>query len=140
MLAPGAQPAPNVNMFHSTRTAMRLTSTPPVFAGVLSRQVLPAALSVLLLAPGLQAQPVSPATQEAVSAPALATTARPRYSSGDMDMAFGFMDSNKDGKVSREEAAAFRNVAKHFDAADTNKDQKLSREEFESALSRPKTP
>lgn len=49
------------------------------------------------------------------------------------------MDSNKDGKVSREEAAGFRNVAKHFDAADSTQDQTLSREEFESALTRRKS-
>ncbi len=114
---------------------MRLTSTPPVFACVFSRQVLTMALSVLLLAPGLQAQPVNPATPDVVPTPALAAVAKPRYSSGDMDRAFGFMDSNKDGKVSREEAAGFRNVAKYFDAADTNQDQALSRGEFETALS-----
>lgn len=119
---------------------MRLTSTPPVFAGVLSWQILPMAFSLLLFAPGLQAQPATPAPQDAVSTPAPATAAKPRYSSGDIDRAFAFMDSNKDGKVSREEAAGFRNVAKHFDAADTNQDQALSLQEFASAMNRPKTP
>lgn len=46
------------------------------------------------------------------------------------------MDANKDGKVSRQEAAGFRNVAKHFDAADTNKDGTLSLIEFGNALNR----
>ena len=47
------------------------------------------------------------------------------------------MDVNKDGKISRAEAAGFRNVAKHFDAADSNKDNLLSLEEFGNALNRP---
>lgn len=51
-----------------------------------------------------------------------------------MGLAFKFMDANKDGKISREEAAGFRSVARHFDEADTNKDNALSREEFENAL------
>lgn len=118
---------------------MRLISTARIFTCFLSRQPPPLVLALLLVAPGLQAQPVNPAPQDVVSTPTAVTPARPRYSSADMNMAFGFMDSNKDGKVSREEAAAFRNVAKHFDAADTNKDQALSREEFENALASRKT-
>ncbi len=44
------------------------------------------------------------------------------------------MDSNHDGKVSREEASGFRGVAKHFDEADTNHDNALSRGEFDKAM------
>ena len=69
------------------------------------------------------AQPVSPA-------PATA----PKYAARDIERAFSFIDTNKDGKISREEAAGFRGVAKHFDEADINKDGMLSREEFENAL------
>lgn len=58
----------------------------------------------------------------------------PRYAASDLERAFGFMDGNKDGKVSRDEAAGFRGVAKHFDEADTNHDQFLSREEFDKAM------
>ena len=47
------------------------------------------------------------------------------------------MDANKDGKISRAEAAGFRNVAKYFDAADTDKDGTLSLAEFGNALNRP---
>lgn len=64
----------------------------------------------------------------------------PRYAAGDLARAFNFMDGNKDGKVSRDEASGFRNVAKHFGAADTNRDAALSLEEFSSAMNRPKSP
>jgi hypothetical protein len=58
----------------------------------------------------------------------------PRYSAVDLERAFSFMDSNHDGKISREEASGFRGVAKHFDEADTNHDNALSREEFDKAM------
>lgn len=58
----------------------------------------------------------------------------PRYSANELEQAFSFMDSNHDGKVSREEASGFRGVAKHFDEADTNHDNTLSREEFDKAM------
>lgn len=78
----------------------------------------------------------SPATAR-VGVPSVAN-AEPRYAAGDLARAFSFMDGNKDGKVSRDEAARFRNVAKHFDAADTNRNAALSQEEFSSAMNRPK--
>jgi hypothetical protein len=61
-----------------------------------------------------------------------------KYSATDLARAFSFMDANKDGKISRDEAASFPNVAKYFDAADTDKDQMLSPEEFENAMNRSK--
>jgi biopolymer transport protein ExbB/TolQ len=61
-----------------------------------------------------------------------------KYSAKDLERAFNFMDANKDGKISRDEAASFPNVAKYFDEADTNKDQMLSPEEFEHAMNRSK--
>ena len=60
----------------------------------------------------------------------------PKYSRRDIERAFNFLDANHDGKISREEAAGFRNVAKHFDAADTNRDNVLSLQEFGAALNR----
>ncbi|MDO9360576.1 MAG: EF-hand domain-containing protein [Polaromonas sp.] len=72
-----------------------------------------------------------------VATPAPATTvaqAAPKYSAQDIEQAFSFIDGNKDGKLSRTEAAGFRGVARHFDEADLNKDSLLSREEFENAL------
>ncbi len=90
-----------------------------------------------LLALGAQAQTAEPAAAPAAAAsqaaaPALAST--PKYAARDIERVFNFLDTNRDGKISRAEAAGFRNVAKHFDAADTNKDNMLSREEFENAL------
>ena len=58
----------------------------------------------------------------------------PKYAVKDIQRVFGFMDANKDGKISREEAAGFRNIAKHFDEADLDKDDLLSYQEFENAL------
>jgi hypothetical protein len=90
-----------------------------------------------LLTLGAQAQtatPAAPAASQADTAPAPAAASAPKYSATDIERAFNFMDANKDGKISREEAAGFRGVARHFDEADTNKDGFLSREEFESAL------
>ncbi len=81
-----------------------------------------------LLATNAQAQTAEPATA------ASAATAAPRYAAKELERAFSFMDANKNGKISREEAAGFRGVAKHFDEADSNKDNALSREEFENAM------
>ncbi len=75
------------------------------------------------------------AAQPATAASAAETPpAAPRYSATDLKLAFSYMDSNLDDKVSREEAAGFRGVARHFDQADTNKDNFLSREEFDKAM------
>lgn len=83
-----------------------------------------------LLAAGIQAQetgaPAAPAASAAASAP--------RYAASDLERAFGFMDGNGDGKVSRQEASGFRGVAKNFDRADTNHDGVLSRQEFDTAM------
>ena len=70
-------------------------------------------------------------------APPSPTSTAQRYSAKDIERAFGFIDANKDNKISREEASGFRNVAKYFDAADMNKDGALSLEEFGNALNRP---
>ena len=81
--------------------------------------------------------PATPATSAPASQPQAAAKPAPKYSAKDIERAFSFMDANKDGKISRAEAAGFRNVAKHFDAADSNKENLLSLEEFGNALNRP---
>lgn len=109
------------------------------------------AAAIGLTATMVQAQTPTIAREKTPAAPEVQTSVtpgdgvsavntEPRYAAGDLARAFGFMDGNKDGKVSREEAGGFRNVAKHFDAADTNRDQALSLEEFSSAMNRPKNP
>lgn len=85
-----------------------------------------------------QSLPVTASSTSMAEAPAPSTASdTPRYSARDIERAFGFIDANKDGKISREEASGFRNVAKYFDAADSNKDDVLSLEEFGNALNRP---
>ena len=108
------------------------------------------ATAAALLAPVAHAQPATaaptppPAVQaDSASSASVVSTASaatdPRYTSGDIARAFSFMDTNKDGKISREEASGFRGVARHFDEADTNKDSALSHQEFESALKQAKS-
>jgi hypothetical protein len=103
------------------------------------------AAAAVLVATSADAQTAGPApfasaeSQPAAAPATLPDAAKPppRYSATDIERAFNFMDANKDGKISREEAAGFRNVAKHFDAADTDKDGTLSLAEFGQALNRP---
>ncbi len=83
------------------------------------------------------AAPPAPATP--VTRPAAPAAAQgPAYTASNIALAFTYIDTNKDGKISREEAAGFRGVAKYFDEADINKDSFLSREEFENAMNRSK--
>lgn len=100
-----------------------------------------AASAAMPAAPEAMPADTAAAAAPASAAPALVPQAvakpSPKYSAKDIERAFSFMDANKDGKVSRAEAAGFRNVAKHFDAADSNKDNFLSLEEFGNALNRP---
>ena len=92
-------------------------------------------------APASGATPSTPALPRAEldHQPAPQDAAKPaqKYNSKDIERAFMFMDTDRDGKISRQEASGFRNVAKHFDAADTNKDNLLSLEDFGNALNRP---
>ena len=74
---------------------------------------------------------------QAQDAQATDAPAKIRHSTSDIVHAFGFIDTNQDGKMSREESSGFRNIAKHFDAADGNKDGNLSVEEFANALNNP---
>lgn len=90
--------------------------------------------AMAVLATAVHAQSAQQAPAAAAADEATVTAAAPRYAAKDIERAFAFIDSNKDGKLSRAEAAGFRGVAKYFDEADTNKDSTLSREEFHSAL------
>ena len=66
-----------------------------------------------------------PATQSAT--PKAATPGQ------DADAAFTRADTNKDGKLSRPEAASLCAVEQRFDLRDTNQDQFVAREKFEAA-------
>lgn len=108
----------------------RLTRPYRALAGMLL------ALTVFVLAMNAHAQPQAESPAQAqVAAPVVpVVAAEPKYAAKDVERAFGFIDANRDGKISREEAAGFRGVAKHFDEADLNKDGFLSRDEFTNAL------
>lgn len=69
---------------------------------------------------------------------AAAQAPAPRYTAAKLELAFNYMDGDRDGKISQAEAAGFRGVAKHFDEADIDKDHFLSRAEFDAAMNRPK--
>ncbi|MDI1272253.1 EF-hand domain-containing protein [Polaromonas sp.] len=96
------------------------------------------ASAAALLTPLAHAQPAATAPASSMISTASAAL-QPRYSAADIERAFSFMDTNKDGKISREEASGFRGVARHFDEADTNKDSALSQQEFESAMNQVKS-
>ena len=88
---------------------------------------------------GAQAAPdatgsASASTRAAAPAATTQASAAPHYSASEIDRAFSFIDANRDGKISREEASGFRGVARHFDEADTNKDNVLARAECGTAL------
>ena len=104
------------------------------FSAVRTCRFLALPAAVLLLASNTGAQgsdtPAAAASDSAVTLQALA----PRYAAGELQQAFNFMDANRDGKVSRQEAASFRGVARNFDQADADKDGFLSRAEFDAAM------
>ena len=124
----------------------RQTSQRGAIYGYLVGVTLAMAAAAMLVATSANAQTAEQAGREPSHADAQVATrplptpqAATKYTPQDITRAFGFLDSNKNDKISLEEAASFRNVAKHFQAADTNKDQSLSRAEFESALNRRKS-
>lgn len=89
-----------------------------------------------LFALGAQAQTTAPKGAAAVQPAAVtaAGPAAPKYAVQDVERVFNYLDKNHDGMISREEGAAFKNIASHFDGADANRDNMLSREEFENAV------
>lgn len=111
------------------------------------------AIVALLCSAGTGAQTTAHAdTQQGAAAPAatdsatatapdlapVVVAAAPRYSTEDTARVFGFIDANRNGQISRDEASRAKNVAKHFDAADANHDGALSIDEFRAALNQAK--
>ena len=97
-------------------------------------RLLAISVAALLLSTNAQAQGTGMPAAAASSSAAPVEAPAPRYSADDLKQAFNFMDANRDGKISREEAAGFRGVARHFDQADADKDGFLSRSEFDAAM------
>lgn len=132
----------SVHYFYSARLIGAALSAAVLMASCANAQSMNSTDPALEGASGpVPATPATPALPRADSdsqaAPQDAAKPAPRYNLKDIERAFMFMDANRDGKISRQEASGFRNVAKHFDAADTNKDNLLSLEEFGNALNRP---
>ena len=86
--------------------------------------------------PEAAASSAAPAASAAPEAAVPAPPAVPKYSASDIKTIFSYLDRNKDGKISREEAAGFKGVARNFDRADTNQDGSLSFDEFAFAMNR----
>lgn len=108
-------------------------ATPRLSLAALTRTLTLSAAAALLAMGSAHAQtPTPPAPVAPAEAPA------PRYTAGKLELAFNYMDGDRDGKISRAEAAGFRGVAKHFDEADTDRDNFLSRAEFEAAMNQSK--
>ena len=108
-----------------------------------------AAVLVWLLASAAGAQTPAPAPEASASGAAPAASALsapvrpapravPKYSASDIKTIFNYLDRNKDGKISRDEAARFKGVARYFDRADTNHDGALSFDEFAFAMNQAK--
>ncbi|MBB1075670.1 EF-hand domain-containing protein [Rhodoferax sp. 4810] len=62
------------------------------------------------------------------------TSAAAQSSSSDMLAAFDKADSNKTGKLTKEQAKAVPGLSPSFDTVDANHDGMVSREELEKAL------
>lgn len=82
--------------------------------------------------PTSPASPSSPSAQLAPSATA-ATIPPNRVTRNDLEAAFNRADTNRDGKLSRQEAEHFPAVAQRFELIDTDHDTFISRSEFSSA-------
>lgn len=104
----------------------------PTLAALARTLTLGAAAALLAMGSALAQTPTPPAPVAPAEAPA------PRYTASKLEFAFNYMDGDRDGKISRAEAAGFRGVAKHFDEADTDRDNVLSRAEFEAAMNQSK--
>ena len=63
-----------------------------------------------------------------------ATHVNTRAGSRSADAAFNRADTNRDGRLDREEAEHFPVLSQRFDLIDTNRDSFISREEFNQAV------
>ena len=63
-----------------------------------------------------------------------ATQVNTRAGTRSADAAFNRADTNRDGRLDREEAEHFPALSQRFDLIDTNRDSFISREEFNQAV------
>lgn len=70
-----------------------------------------------------------------VAAPAFAQSAAPAEGGkSDAQASFEVLDANKDGGISKDEAAGMKGLSESFDKIDANKDAKLDLKEFSKAI------
>lgn len=70
--------------------------------------------------------------------PATASERSIEFSAANIALAFEYLDRDKNGSISRDEAAGIRGVARNFDRADLDRNNVLSRQEFTGAMNRSK--
>ena len=78
---------------------------------------------------------VSIAVLGLVAAQAFAQSAAPKDGGkSDTQASFDVLDANKDGGISKDEAAGMKGLSESFDKIDANKDGKLDLNEFGKAI------
>lgn len=125
---------------HTTATQLSKHSIPPISSFELRSVLLVAALAVAIAgASGVRAQtapssPASPTSPPAQMEPGPSgAVPQNRTTSKDVEAAFGRADTNKDGKLDRQEAEHMPAVALRFDQIDTNHDTFISLAELTKA-------
>lgn len=69
------------------------------------------------------------------AAPAFAQSAAPAGGAkADSAASFDVLDANKDGSISKDEAAGMKGLSESFEKLDANKDSKLDQKEFDKAM------
>lgn len=95
-------------------------------------------------APATTAEVIPAANADATSAaaardrPATSSERSIEFSAANIALAFDYLDRDKNGSISRDEAAGIRGVARNFDRADLDRNNMLSRDEFTDAMKRSK--
>lgn len=123
---------------HTTATQLSKHSIPPISSFELRSVLLVAALA-LAAAGAVRAQTAPPSPASPTSPPAQmepgpsGAVPQNRTTSKDVEAAFGRADTNKDGKLDRQEAEHMPAVALRFDQIDTNHDTFISLAELTKA-------
>jgi EF-hand domain pair len=123
-IAPG-----NVNQEHGATivyAANTLKGFPMPISTLVSRSV----CAIALLGTAQVFAQTAAAVDTAASSASAASGPAGNAKSGHMMERIQALDTNKDQRISRDEANANPRMAKHFDAVDTNKDGYLTREEM----------
>ena len=123
---------------HTTATQLSKHSIPPIPSFELRSVLLVAALAVGA-AGAVRAQTAPPSPASPTSPPAQmepgpsGAVPQNRTTSKDVEAAFGRADTNKDGKLDRQEAEHLPAVALRFEQIDTNRDTFISLAELTKA-------